>query len=228
MAEKPSKYADWVTDGDPAKVEEPSGALKGEGYIALEKPKSKNHNWLFYNFDQWTKYNAGNAEYNVIVGGPAKEQDYASLADYIADSPTAGDRILIKDDETISSKMTIPANILLSIQKGKKLTCNTNLASAVIEFSDGVVTIGDFRLELTQAGVTNAGFSLNGNNNSHQNLIVELDQAGATLTDAFKIESGKNGNVAKGIAIQTAGTITNALNDASGETENDVSIRGIV
>lgn len=52
---KPSTNIDW-TDGDAAKVVEPSAAKKLLGWVALERPPFEFMNFLFFNTDEWIKY----------------------------------------------------------------------------------------------------------------------------------------------------------------------------
>jgi hypothetical protein len=54
-----------------------------------------------------------------------------------------------------------------------------------------------------------------------------MNNAGGTLTDAFKVNSGEKGNYIRGLARQVAGTITNSVNDASGNVTNDLSVRAV-
>jgi len=166
----------------------------------------------------------GEAEFNVIID-TADKGDYLTLAAYIADSPAAGDRVLINVDEEITgATMVIPANIMLQQQKNKKFWCDEDLA-IVLQFSDGIVTVGEILLDLSHTGTVTTAISFNGGNNSHFNLRVGNLSTG-TVTNAFKIESGKRSNVAKGEAIEVgAGLFTNILVDSSGTTDNDIVIR---
>jgi len=52
---KPVNHLDW-TDGDAAKVQEPTPGKKALGWVATEKPAFEFMNWLFYRTDEWLKY----------------------------------------------------------------------------------------------------------------------------------------------------------------------------
>lgn len=53
---KPDRFIDWVPDGDPGKVTEPSNPKKDLGFLPDERPSPFHHNWLFFKLDQWQKY----------------------------------------------------------------------------------------------------------------------------------------------------------------------------
>lgn len=166
----------------------------------------------------------GEAEFNIIIDS-ADKGDYTTLAAYIADSPAAGDRVLLNLDEEITgTTMIIPANILLKQQKGKKLWCDEIALTTVLQFSDGVVTEGDLLLELSHTGTLPTAVSFNGDDNNHSNVVVKNTSTG-TITNAFKLESGKDGNKARGEVLNPSGTVTNILTDSSGKMANDVVVR---
>ena len=55
MATKPTVANDDWTDGDSAKVTEPSAGKKLAGFIA-EKPAFQHHNWLWWRSSEWLQY----------------------------------------------------------------------------------------------------------------------------------------------------------------------------
>lgn len=52
---KPASKPDW-TDGDAAKIIEPSSGKKLLGWIKKERPPFQWVNWLFFNIDAWIDY----------------------------------------------------------------------------------------------------------------------------------------------------------------------------
>lgn len=222
MATKPTK-PDWIPD-DTSDIVVPSGSKQSLGWVKAERPPYEFMNWFFNIVSQFIDYFSSQAEFNITIDSDTDEGDYTTLAAYIADSPAAGDRVLLKVDEEITgATMVIPANILLKQQKGKKLWCDENLAT-ILQFSDGVVTEGDLLLELSHTGTVGNAISLNGDDNNHINIIVKNTTTG-TITSAFEIESGKESNLARGEVLNPSGTVTNILTDSSGVTSNDVVVR---
>ncbi len=219
---KPTSKPDW-TDGASSKVSEPSGSKKLQGWLKEEPPPFNFFNWVFYNISQWINFLGGQEQYNVIISSDPDEADYASLAAYIADSPQAGDRVLIKEDEVLTATLSIPSGIQLTQLKGKKFTIATTF-SPVIQFGDGVKTIGDFRLETSNTTTIAKAFSINGDNNHLDNLSLENKSTG-TITAAIYIESGVEGNYAQARSINSGGgSISSSLDDNSGNDENDVTV----
>ncbi|MEW5804677.1 MAG: hypothetical protein AB1847_21515, partial [bacterium] len=181
---KPATKPNWIPSNDPAKITAPDTDKQNTGWLSAEKPAFQYFNWFWNLISKWISFLAGNAEYNVIISSDATEADYATLAEYIADSPASGDRVLIKSDQAITSKLTIPSGIKLKLLKGKKLTCSANLTT-VIEFGNDIETEGDLLLELSHTGTITEAFVFNGNNNNHPNLIVKNTGPGSTITSAF-------------------------------------------
>jgi hypothetical protein len=222
---KPTSKPAWVSDDGSTKIKEPTGSKKLSGWLKNEKPPFNYLNWLFNILSHWLNYHAGQAQYNIIIDSDSDEADYSTLAAYIADSPAAGDRVLIKVDETLTATLSIPAGIELTQLKGKKFSVSTNF-SPIIQFGNNVKTKGDFRLENSDTGTIAKAFSLNGDDNHHDNLILENKSTG-TITDAIYLESGAEGNCSKARSINSgAGSITNDLTDNSGNNENNVIVHG--
>jgi len=121
MAQKPSNTPDWIPD-DTSGIIIPGTSKQSAGWFKEERPPYQFFNWFWNIVSQFIHYFSGEAEYNIIIDTDANEGDYSTLAAYIADSPAAGDRLLMKVDEEITgSTMVIPANISLKLQRGKKL-----------------------------------------------------------------------------------------------------------
>ncbi len=219
---KPSSKPSWATTGD--KVE-PSGSKKATGWLKLEKPPYQLMNWLFNRLGEFVDYLSGNAQYNIIVGGDSDEYDYATMTAYIADSPAAGDRVLIKEDEALIASLVIPDGIEVTILKGNKFTLATNF-SPIIQLGDNVKIKGELRVENSDTGTIAKGFSINGDSSHSDNLILENKSTG-TVTDAFYLETGAEGNYSQCRAINSGGgAITNDLTDNSGNDENHVTVKG--
>ena len=221
MATKPSSKPFWATTGDKT---EPSGSKKATGWLKLEKPAYQFFNWLFNTINEFIDYLSGNAQYNIIVGGDSDERDYATMAAYIADSPAAGDRILIKADEVLTATLIIPADIEVTQLKGNKFTLATNF-SPIIQLGNNVKIKGELRIENSDTGTIAKGLSFNGDSSHCDNLIIENKSTG-TITDAFYIEATKSRNQIQGESINSgAGAITNPFTDNSGVVTNNVAIR---
>lgn len=223
---KPISKPNWIPSNDPAKITAPDTDKQNTGWLSAEKPAFQYFNWFWNLISKWISFLAGNAEYNAVISDDTTEADYTTLAGYIADSPASGDRVLIKSDQTITSKLTIPAGIKLKLLKGKKFTCSANLTT-VIEFGNDIATEGDLLLETSHTGTITEAFVFNGNNNNHQNLVVKNISSG-TITSAFSIRSSKTGNLVNGEVMVTAGTITNKIVDVSGALSNQVTIRDTI
>ena len=222
MAQKPSNTPDWIPD-DSTGIIVPGGSKQTSGWFKDERPPYQFFNWFFNIVSQFIHYFSSQAEYNITIDTIANEGDYATLRAYIDDSPAAGDRVLVKVDEEITGPtMVIPANILLKQQKGKKLWCDEDIN--VLTFSDGVVTEGDLLLELSHTDTVPTAVSFNGDDNNHCNIILKNTSTG-TITNAFKIELAKKGNLARGEVINPSGTVTNVLVDSSGVLSNHLIIR---
>lgn len=219
---KPGSKPFWATTGDKT---EPSGSKKATGWLKLEKPPYQLMNWLFNKISEWLDYHSGNAQYNIIVGGDSDERDYATMVAYIADSPSAGDRVSIKGDEVLAATLVIPDGIEVTMLKGNKFTLTTNF-SPIIQLGDNVKIKGELRVENSDTGTIAKGFSFNGDSNHSDNLILENKSTG-TITDAFYIETGAEGNYSQCRAINSGGgAITNDITDNSGNDENYVTVKG--
>jgi hypothetical protein len=222
MADKPSSKPFWATTGTKT---EPTGSKKATGWLQLEKPPFEFMNWLFFQINEFVNYFSGDVQHNIIIGGDTDERDYATLAAYIADSPTAGDRLLIKADEVLTATAIIPADIEITVLKGVKFTLATNF-SPIVQFGNNVAVKGDFRVENSDTGTIAKGFSVNGDNGHFNSLIIDNKSTGI-ITSGVYIEAGAEGNYAQSRSINSGGgSITGDLVDNSGNNENDVTVRG--
>jgi len=103
---KPTSKPDW-TDGDAAKVQEPSAAKKLLGWVSLERPPFEFMNFLFFNIDEWIDYFevttdgllALQSTYDAVVGVGGT---HSTLNDAIADGGLGNDvRVLVTDVTTV-------------------------------------------------------------------------------------------------------------------------------
>jgi len=223
---KPTTIPDWISDDDAAKIDTPSASKQAEGWLSGEKPPFQYFNWFWNAISKWIKWwDARTPEYNIAIDLEANEGDYETLVAYLADSPASGDRVRINIDQTLTVKMTIPAGIKLMTQKGVKIACATNLATALLEFGDTCETQGEFIIELSQTGTIVEGVAFNGDDNYHENIVIKNTSTG-TLTTAFIVKASKKCNNVRGEVINSGGgTITNVLTDSSTLLSNHVNIR---
>jgi len=223
---KPTTVPDWISDDDAAKIDTPSASKQAEGWLPGEKPPFQYFNWFWNAISKWIKWwDARTPEYNIAIDLEANEGDYETLVAYLADSPAAGDRVRINIDQTLTVKMTIPAGIKLMTQKGVKIICATNLATALLEFGNTCETQGEFIIELSQTGTIVEGVAFNGDDNYHENIVIKNTSTG-TLTTAFIVKASKKCNNVKGEIINSGGgTITNVLTDSSTLLSNHIDIR---
>jgi hypothetical protein len=214
---------DWSAAG---KIIDPGASKKSSGWDPGERPPNQTFNWFWELLTRiWNFLFGAGTQYNVIINSDSDRGDYASMASYLADSPAAGDRVLIQEDEVLSATLSIPAGVELTQQKGKKFTLTANF-SPIIQFANNVKTKGGLRVENSNTGTIAKGFSVNGDDNHHDNLILENASTG-TVTDAVYIEASKQGNYAQARAINSGGgAITYNLTDNSGNDENHVTVKG--
>lgn len=159
----------------------------------------------------------------IVVSNDPDDQDYATLAAYIADSPSAGDRVIVKDSQTLSAQMVIPDGITLRFYDGATINCATNIATSVVQTGSNTIIEGVLNIILSHTGTTVSAFEINGDNN-FGNVVVENSSTGQ-LTNAFIINASKGNNHINGIARNTGGgTLTNPLTDNSAENSNNVNI----
>lgn len=121
---KPSNHLTW-TDGDAAKVVEPSAPKKLLGWVALERPPFEYMNWLFFRADEWLQYlesvtdETALARVDAIVNesGSGTHTDLQSAHDDA--NVQAGSTILITSDLDLDTTVTITkADIEIRMQPG--------------------------------------------------------------------------------------------------------------
>ena len=218
MSSRPDKI-DWGN----ANVTEPSVSKKANGYNVQEKPPREYFNWFQNIVSLWQFYFGGQSQELIVISSNADEQDYATLAAYIADAPAAGDKVLIKETQALTAQMVIPDDITLRILDGVLFTRSTLDAASVIELGSNWIIEGILNLVLSQTGTTAKAIEIDGDN-GFGDIVVENSSTG-TLTDAFAINAGKVNNHIRGIAKNSGGgALTNVLTDSSASDSNDVVI----
>jgi hypothetical protein len=164
------------------------------------------------------KYLTGNY-YNVIID---TNGDFSSLASYISNQPKTGDKVLVKIDQTITSKLTIPSDIEISFLKGKKIICASALTT-ILEFLNNS-SIKNLKLFLSHTGTSTNAILFSGHNSFIDNCIIENSSTGI-VTNAFNIASGNEGNMCDGVTLNSgAGSITNIIADNSENYANELKI----
>lgn len=221
MAIKPEKTEWNPTAGD---RQTPTGSKKNTGFLADERPPYQFFNWSWWVDTLWQNFLAPAVRHNIIISDNTDEQDFATLAAYIADAPAVGDRVLITNDQVIAAQIIIPNDITLCIQDGVKFTSAIDLADSLIEFGSNVITEGILVLELSHTGVVNSGIELNGDGN---NLDIVIDNTSTgTLAIGVLVNVAKIANLLGGEVKNTgAGAVTTVLSDLSLDESNIIEIR---
>ena len=226
---RPGDKPNWINDNTTG-IEVPTPAEQDAGWDSTFtsglKPPRQWFNWFQNRVVQWVNWFSGQSgEYIVIdsTAGREKERDYETLADYIADSPSVGDKVLVKTNQVLTAQMIIPDNITLKILDGVDFTRSTLDAASVIKFGNNWIIEGILNLVLSQTGTTAKGIEIDGDS-GFGDIIVENSSTG-TLTDVFAINAAKGSNYIRGIAKNTGGgVLTNVLADSSAENSNNVTI----
>lgn len=221
MAQRPSEKPNWIPD-DTTGITAPNGAKRAIGWI-LEKPPFQYFNWFFNNVSQWIDRHASQSEEWIVIDSDADEQDYATLAAYIADTPAAGDRVLIKEDQTVTVQTIVPSDITIKPLDGARLLCATNIATSVLQLGSNVIIEGVLNIVLSHTGTTAKAVEFNGDNATGK-INVENSSTG-TLTTGYHINASKTGNQVAGFIDNTGGgVLTNIGIDSSGEDSNNLQI----
>ena len=124
---KPGTKIDW-TDGDAAKVEEPTVGKKLLGWIASERPPFKFMNFLFFNLGEWVDYLesvtdevlAATPQAVVDAGGSGTHTTLQAAHDDA--SIVAGSVIKIISDLSVTATTTITKpDIAIEMVPGKRI-----------------------------------------------------------------------------------------------------------
>lgn len=230
---RPSDKPDWINDGV-TDIEVPTPAEQNAGWSSIFttglKPPRQWFNWFQNRVVQWRRWLSGQAGEYIVIDSTvanADERDYDTLADYIADSPSANDKVFVKTSQVLTAQMVIPDGITLRILDGAIFTRSTLEAVSVIKLGTNFIIDGILNLVLSHTGTTAKAIEIDGDNN-HGNIVVENSSTGI-LTDAFALNVAVEGNFIQGLSLNTGGgTITNPLTDNSSNNSNFVIIRDTV
>lgn len=222
MAERPPRDLDWVPD-DSTGITVPSQTKQNAGWL-VEKPARQFFNWLANRQSRWTHYFSGQSQEWIIIDSTnANEKDYDTLAAYIADSPAAGDKVLVKENQTITAQMVIPSDITFKFLDGSRLLCATNIATSILKLNSNIIIEGILNIVLSQAGITVKAVEFDGDNVVGKINVV--NSSTGTLTTAYYINVSKTGNRVSGFIANTGGgTLTNITIDNSTEDSNLLDI----
>lgn len=217
---KPGGKIDWDATGN---IVEPSIGRKISGWLFGVKPPAQNFNWFWNLVGLQQFYSNAQVEDWIVIDSDADEGDYATLAEYIADAPVAGDRILVKEDQTITAQLAIPSFITLKLLDGVRLLSSTNIATSVLKLNDAIVIEGVLNILLSHTGTTAKAVEFD--DDKVVGIINVVNSSTGTLTTAYHINANKTGNKVHGIAQNPGGgTITNILVDNSTEDSNLIEI----
>jgi hypothetical protein len=220
---KPGGKVDWDATGN---IIEPNAGRKTSGWLFSVKPPAQNFNWLWNLLSLQQFYSNAQVEDWIVIDSDADEGDYSTLTAYLADSPVAGDRLLIKEDQTVTVQTVIPSDITIKFLDGAGILCATNIATSVLQLGSNIVIESVLNVILSQTGTTDKAVEFNGDNVTGQ-INIENASTGI-LTTAFSMNSGKEGNKIDGIISNTgAGAITNKFTDNSSKASNDLIVRDL-
>ena len=221
MAQRPPRDLDWISD-DATGITVPSGAKQAAGWL-IEKPARQFFNWLWNRCSRWFHYLSGQSQEFIIIDSTnANEKDYDTLVAYLADSPSAGDKVLVKETQAVTAQLAIPSDIEIRFLKGVKITTATNMTT-LFRLADRILIKGSLVLELSHTGTITNVILFDGDDSYIQNAEVKNLSTG-TISNAYKIQANKDANFCRGL-VSGSGTLTNALNDASTRLTNDFVIR---
>lgn len=213
---KPSGKVNWDATGN---IVEPNAGRKTSGWLFGVKPPAQNFNWLWNLLGLNQLYSNAQVEDWIVIDSDADEGDYATLAAYIADSPAISDRILVKEDQTVTAQVVLPDNVTLKFLDGSRLLCATNIATSVLKLGSNPIIEGVLNIILSQTGTTAKAVEIDGDNATGK-INVENASTG-TLTTAYHINANKTGNRINGFIQNTGGgTLTNRIIDNSTEVSN--------
>ncbi len=135
---KPSEKLDWIPD-DTTNILEPLPSVKATGWLFGQKPPNNSFNFITNLINRLLDYTMGQVEDWIVIDSDADEGDYATLVAYIADAPAAGDRILVKEDQTVTAQVVLPDNVTLKFLDGSRLLCATNIATSFLKIGSNPI-----------------------------------------------------------------------------------------
>ena len=215
---KPIEKTNWIPD-DTTNIVTPSAGRKLVGWLFNIKPPAEIFNWFWNLKSRFEDYFSAQVEDWIVIDSDADEGDYATLAAYIADSPAAGDRILVKEDQTVTAQAVLPADVTLKFLDGSRLLCATNIATSVLKLGSNLIIEGVLNIVLSHTGTTAKAVEIDGDN-AVGKINIENSSTG-TLTTGYHINANKTGNRIEGFVQNTGGgTLTNYIIDNSTEDSN--------
>ena len=218
---KPSGKINWQAIGE---IIVPSPARKLAGWLFNIKPPAQSFNWFWNLTGLQQFYSNAQVEDWIVIDSDADEGDYATLVAYIADAPAAGDRILVKEDQTVTAQFVLPANVTLKFLDGSRLLCATNIATSVLKLGSNLIIEGVLNIVLSHTGTTAKAVEYDGDN-AVGKINIENASTG-TLTTGHHINANKTGNRVEGFIDNTGGgVLTNEYVDNSTEDSNILEIR---
>lgn len=135
---KPTDHIDWTDGSTPTKVVEPSVGKKLLGWIAGERPAFQFMNWLFWQTDNWDKYEETVTDFLLQSGYKATIGTGGTFADINAAMASAdilpGDRLLVISNLALAATQIITkANVAIDLMPG--ITISKAGAGTGIQFS---------------------------------------------------------------------------------------------
>ena len=223
---KPPEKLDWIPD-DTTNILEPLPSVKATGWLFGQKPPNNSFNFITNLINRLLDYAMGQVEDWIVIDTDADEGDYATLVAYIADAPAAGDRILVKKDQTVTAQIVLPDNVTVKFLDGSSLLCATNIATSVLKLGSNPIIEGVLNIVLSQTGTTAKAVEIDGDN-AVGKINVENSSTG-TLTTGYHINANKTGNEIGGFIDNTGGgTLTNVYIDNSTKETNLLLIRDLI
>jgi hypothetical protein len=217
---KPTGKVDWDATGN---IVEPNAGRKTSGWLFDVKPPAQNFNWFWWLVGKLGIYYSAQVEDWIVIDSDADEGDYAALADYIADAPAVGDRVLVKEDQTVTVQTIIPDGITIKFLDGARILSATDTATSVLKLGTDIVIEGELNVILSQTGTIAKAVEFDGAN-TIGNIKVRNGSTG-TLTTGYHINANNTGNRILGLAQNTGGGVfTNIIVDNSTELSNSLII----
>lgn len=220
---KPTEKVDWINDDDPTKIIAPSIAQKLSGWVKDQLPPAERFNWWLNLFSNSQIYHNAQVEDWIVIDSDADEGDYATLAAYIADSPAAGDKILVKQDQIITVQMILPASITIKLLDGVRILTSTNLAPSAIRFGTNIIIEGVFEVVFQHAGTIAIGMEFAGNNVTGQINVRNVSTGDITI--GYNVNGSRFGNTIRGYLENIGGgSVPDIGADNSTEDSNILEI----
>ena len=216
---KPSEKTNWIPD-DTSNIVAPSAGRKLVGWLFNVKPPAEIFNWAWNLKSRYEDFFAAQVEDWIVIDSDADEQDYATLAAYLADSPSATDRVLIKTSQTLTAQMVIPSDRTLKFLDGASIITTSSIATSVLKWGSNIVIEGPLNIVIN--GTPTIGKICEYDGSNINGKIHILLTGAATVTTAHHINSGGKSNDIEG--AYSGATPTNYLADNSGNDSNMLEI----